>query len=459
MLTAFRNWLNGKPILRKLGPIVEQHFGVKLAMTHSVSHDIKAVERINLHKVVDLWAAQSEPMAQTFGYASTNYMEGAISRALSTDELIEAPVERVRIESGPSESVDCCTRAIFLLQRQQNPVALAFRQPRYSGELPTLEVLAVTREAARDTLTSLLEEARKSSIYKGRMLWLERPTESYRDSCSIRFQEVRPTTRDQIVLPEELLRVAERNIFGAIRHAAVMRSAGRSLRRGLLFHGPPGTGKTMMVRYLAGSCTDHTVIFLTGSEQGLIREACQIARMLAPSIVVLEDVDLVAEDRETNRCATVLHDLLNEMDGIGERDGVTFILTTNRADILEPALAGRPGRIDQAIQFPLPDENGRKRLFQVYGQGMDLSRIDLSRWVRQTEGVSPAFISELLRKALLMGAERGETSTPMILSDQDFHEALNELVCFGGELTQNLLGYRPVRIGYQNSAVKGGTQS
>jgi ATP-dependent 26S proteasome regulatory subunit len=208
----------------------------------------------------------------------------------------------------------------------------------------------------------------------------------------------------------------------------------------------------MLVRYLAEACTDHTVILLAGNHQGLIREACQAARLLAPTVVVLEDVDLVAEDRDHNRCPALLHDLLNEMDGLTERDEVTFLLTTNRPEVLEPALSARPGRIDQAVAFPLPDDGCRRRLFEVYGRGLDLTALDLARWVAQTDGVSPAFIEELLRKALLMAAERGEAGRPPRLLDGDVQAALRELVTFGGELTQKLLGYRPGRIGYQASA-------
>ena len=297
----------------------------------------------------------------------------------------------------------------------------------------------------------MLDEAQRTSVYKGRTLSLE-SSGSWREGVSILFHDVRPTVREDIVLPEELIRVVERNVLGMLRHAEALRKAGRSLRRGLLFHGPPGTGKTMVVRYLTRACQDHTIILMVGTQQGLVRESCQIARMLAPSIVVLEDVDLVAETREQNRCPAVLHELMNEMDGLGPREEVTFLLTTNRPEILEPALSARPGRIDQAIAFPLPDEECRRRLFAVYGRGLELSALDVGRWVGQTSGVSHAFIEELLRKAALMAAERGESSQPMRLIDADVEQALRELIYFGGELTQKLLGYRTGRFGYQPAA-------
>ena len=139
----------------------------------------------------------------------------------------------------------------------------------------------------------------------------------------------------------------------------------------------------------------------------------------------------------------LLNKLLNEMDGLKEEADILFVLTTNRPEALEAALASRPGRIDQAIEFPLPDEECRRRLFTLYGKGLDLVGLDLSRWIERTQGVSPAFIEELLRKSALMAAERGETSDPLVLKDADVEQAMDELICFGGELTQKLLGFKP----------------
>lgn len=441
-------WSKPKPRVRKLREPVERHLAIDLAEAESVTHSIKPIEQVNLQQVVDRWCADSAPPAQILGYSSTGYSsDDGVSKHLMMDELIQAPVERVRIEPGGDLSWDCTRRGLFLLYRDKVPLVLAFSQGRFSSDLPMLEVIAASREVARDTLAVLLREAQRDSVYRGRAISLE-ASGNWREEFSIRFQELRSTPRDQIVLSEEILQVVERNVLGMLKHAGALRAAKRSLRRGLLFHGPPGTGKTMTVRYLAEACRDHTVILLTGDQQGMIREACQVARLLAPSIVVLEDVDLVAEDRDQNRYPFQLHTLLNEMDGLGERDEVAFLLTTNRPEILEPALSARPGRIDQAIAFPLPDEKCRRKLFEVYGQGLDLSGIDVGRWVGQTDGVSPAFIEELIRKAVLMAAERGEESQPMRILDADFNQAMKELVYFGGELTQKLLGYRTGRIGY-----------
>ena len=274
------------------------------------------------------------------------------------------------------------------MRRHEAPVVVVLRPGRYSSDLPVSEVLAGTRESARGALTALLDEAQKGSVYKGHTITLEEG-ESWREGVTIRFQKLRPTTREDVILPAELIDLVERNVLGMLRHGRTLQAAGRSLRHGLLFHGPPGTGKTMMVRYLAQACRDHTVILLTGSEQGLVREACHIARLLAPSIVVLEDVDLVAEHRESNRCPSILHGLMNEMDGLGPRAEIIFLLTTNRPEILEPALAARPGRIDQAIEFPLPNEECRRRLFDVYGRRLDLTAVDVPRWVcRRTESAA-----------------------------------------------------------------------
>ena len=106
-------------------------------------------------------------------------------------------------------------------------------------------------------------------------------------------------------------------------------------------------------------------------------------------VVVVEDVDLIAEHRGMHPGQhPLLFALVNEMDGLGEDVDVAFVLTTNRVDLLEPALAARPGRVDQAVEIPVPDAAGRRRLIELYKGNVALQVADLSRVVERTDGVT-----------------------------------------------------------------------
>jgi ATP-dependent 26S proteasome regulatory subunit len=136
-----------------------------------------------------------------------------------------------------------------------------------------------------------------------------------------------------------------------------------------------------------------------------------------------------------------LHQLMNEMDGLESEAEVIFPLTTNRPDLLETALTARPGRIDQAIEFPLPDADCRRRLIELYGRGLSLQMADPDRLIAKTQGASPAFLKEWLRKASLIAAENESLDNGQLrVTDQHLDAALGELILGGGELTRVLFG-------------------
>lgn len=171
-----------------------------------------------------------------------------------------------------------------------------------------------------------------------------------------------------------------------------------------------------------------------------------LARTLQPAVVVVEDVDLIAEERTLRPGQhPLLFQLLNEMEGLNSADDVTFLLTTNRVDLLEPALAARPGRVDLAAELPLADSTARRALIGLY-QGrlvLDVSASGMDNAIARTEGVSAAFLKELLRKAALLSAESepaADDGSPIRVTDEHIASALDYLLEERNTVTRAMLG-------------------
>ena len=134
---------------------------------------------------------------------------------------------------------------------------------------------------------------------------------------------------------------------------------------------------------------------------------------------------------------------MNEMSGLGEDADVAFVLTTNRPDALEPALAARPGRVNLAVEIPLPNATARRALLDLYARGLDARIENPDAIVARTEGMTASFFRELLRKAALEVAEEGRRQ----VTDADLEAALDDLLDDRSALTRVLLSGRAPRPG------------
>jgi len=262
---------------------------------------------------------------------------------------------------------------------------------------------------------------------------------------------LRTVEREQVILPQRTLELLERNVLQFVRQRPGLRKFRQATKKGLLFYGPPGNGKTHTIHYLAKALPEHTTFLISAEQVQYLSHYMTLARLLQPALVVVEDVDLIARDREDMRHPveeTLLNKLLNEIDGLREDADILFILTTNRPESLETALTARPGRIDQAIEFPLPDDAGRQKLVALYSHGATLSE-ELARTIAaRTDGVSAAFIRELMRRSLQFHLEDGGTGA---LALRDVESALDEMLFAGGSLNVKLLGGL-VRLGADSPA-------
>ena len=190
------------------------------------------------------------------------------------------------------------------------------------------------------------------------------PKSDYRGRAQgIMVHRLPRVAREDVILPDATLRLLDRNVLRFVESRPRLRALGQSTRKGILLYGPPGTGKTHTIRYLASNLPGHTTLIIPAAQIGYLSQYMNLARLLQPATVVIEDVDLIARDRDQmGPCEeSMLNTLLNEMDGLKEDADILFILTTNRPEDLEGALSSRPGRIDQAIEVPLPDAIGREQ--------------------------------------------------------------------------------------------------
>jgi ATP-dependent Zn protease len=288
-----------------------------------------------------------------------------------------------------------------------------------------------------ELLRALKAAMRAHNVFRGQIISLHPGGE--RQGVDVQFHAVPTVDRSGVILPEATLERLERHTIGIAANADRLRGDGRHLKRGVLLHGPPGTGKTLTIMYLLKAMAGRTTILLTGRGLGLIEQALAIGRELAPATFVFEDIDLVATERTmpfTHGGGGVLFELLNQMEGLADDADLLFLLTTNRPDVIEPALAARPGRIDLALEIGLPDADGRKRLLELYGRGIELSRQELDDLVERSSGVTGAFVKELVRQAWLRAA-LDQRDTP---TNTDTSAALDELLDERSTLTRRLLG-------------------
>lgn len=374
---------------------------------------------------------------EEIGYA--NLLQREYSRAEIAPPMYE------EVDIGRGERVRCLKNGLWLLIDGTEPYAVVLSQiERHDGSSIIIDVAVPPGEkgiAITETFFGAIERRLSSdSCYRGRVLSLEQSYPWSGSAQRILIHELETVPREDLILPAETLATIERNVFGFADKRSALRALGLSTQKGLLFHGPPGTGKTHCIRYLAGRLKDHTTLLITAEQVGLLAEYVALARLLQPAIVVVEDADLIARERSrTNSpCEEVmLNRLLNELDGLKEKADVFFILTTNRPSMLEPALVDRPGRIDQAIEFPLPDTALRRRLIALYASGLAISDALAENLAARTQGSSPAFIKELLRRTAQHHLESGRTGE---VTRATAEAALDEMLFSGGLLNKRLLG-------------------
>lgn len=250
----------------------------------------------------------------------------------------------------------------------------------------------------------------------------ERPTEEFTDIGGLEKQI--EELREAIVLP--------------IAHKDKFKNLGIRPPKGVLMHGPPGVGKTMMARACAAQ-TSATFLKLAGPQlvqmfigdgAKIVRDAFALAKEKAPAVIFIDELDAIGTkrfdsdtsgDREVQR--TML-ELLNQLDGFSSAEDIKVIAATNRPDILDPALL-RSGRLDRKIEFPLPNEEARSQIMKIHSRKMNVSKKDVNfqELARSTDEFNGAQLKAVCVEAGMSALRRGAT----FLTHEDFLEGIAQV--------------------------------
>ena len=419
--------------------LVAAHLGGSGDARSVVVREVPPFEQVNLQVALDAWVTQAGRSVDVRGLALPEQY-GPVSLSDLVHGEVNGPVrlsapDVVDLPSGPDRTTVCWRSALLLVRDERGAYVVFVRGPHRHEPGLTVEVAGLATPDAQEVHRELSELRSRLSVYRGQLLELL-------PGGGIDFPALTPTSREDVVLDDAVLRRIERHTLDVAARRQELRDAAQHLKRGLLLYGPPGTGKTHTTRYVVQHLEGSTVFLLSGRSLHLIGMVTSLARELQPAVVVLEDVDLVAEDRGYGDGASpVLFELLDAMDGAAADADLLFLLTTNRADLLEPALAARPGRVDVAVEIGLPDAGARRRLFEVYSRGVPLAvePADVDAVVERTEGVTASFLKELVRRAVLESLTDRPGALQQVTGDH-LSRALDDLLDSTQTVTRALLG-------------------
>lgn len=445
--TAFRSFLEWVHTVdsgarNEVVALVSDFLGADGSSHSVVTRTLPVFEHVNLQTALEAWCAEDDRSVAVHGITIPPHYGPVSLQQLLTGEGIpplrlSAP-SLVDLPNGPGSTLGCLVLAVLLVTDPRGSYLVMVIGPSEFSQDLVVEVAGLPVDAAQAVHAQLDELRNRLNVYRGHVLDVSLTPMG---GVSLGFGAVPPTPRQDVVLPEAVLARIERHALGVSTHRAALLAAGQHLKRGLLLFGPPGTGKTHTTRYLMGQMAGYTRLMLTGRALQAIGATAELARDLQPAVIVLEDVDLVAEDRSFGPGSSpVLFDLLDAMDGAAADADLLFVLTTNRSDLLEPALAARPGRVDVAVEIELPDADARRRLLHLYARSvpLQLSDADVVQVVARTEGVTASFLKELLRRAVL---ESLFDHTPLrMVTAEHTSRALDDLLDTTQQVTRSLLG-------------------
>lgn len=312
------------------------------------------------------------------------------------------------LDTGSGDSTIVLWNGTLFLARKHKRLAVTIDADPRGESTVVVHGAARLEDTVRDFAAGVQATVRERNFYRGGNIQL---------GGIIHFLDVPSKSWDSIVLDEEARGEIEANTTGFMARRESLARYGIPAKRGVLLAGRPGTGKTLVCKALMSGSGETTCILAstyTLGVEGYITELYDLARDLAPSIVFIEDVDLIAKDRMEwgDTSGPVLPALLAALDGIEECHEVITVATTNHREALDKALSQRPSRFDRIIDIPCPSAEQRRRLVSNLCRRIPLDERIQARIAARTEGLTPAQVQEVLYTLAIRYGDDGGDDKP-----------------------------------------------
>ena len=273
------------------------------------------------------------------------------------------------------------------------------------------------------TLRDILDYAKKHNFYKGMKV----------DAHAKHLHLDNEVNWDDVILPENILECAKNNVFELFKVSKILAENNIAMKRGVIFSGPPGVGKTMLIKSIINH-VDSTVIYVLPSHIKNIKDInliCEMAKDLAPTLLVIEDIDYIAEDRNDSQLTGLAIELMNKLDGLESMDGVITLASTNMVEKIENAIKNRPGRFDRVIRFDEPNEECRLKMLYNFTKNCKLEKdVNLEKIAQKTKGMTGAYIKDLCNYSAMLAAIEGSykgKKKKIYIARKHFVQALKEV--------------------------------
>ena len=388
----------------------------------STDYDAEEETLEDLREQVELLEAQNREM-------ENKLLDAAAEKNRAEQRLDRVTRENSKLKKSPlfiATVQELTEDEVVVKQHGNNQEALTDITEEMLGDLEPGDRVTVNNNLA---ITGKLEKETDARAQAMRVE--ESPSVTYEDIGGIneQIQEVRETVEMPLESPE---------VFDAV---------GIDPPSGVLLHGPPGTGKTMLAKAVANE-TDATFIRMAASElvhkfigegSKLVRDLFEVARENGPSVLFIDEIDAIASERTDSKTSgdaevqRTLMQLLAELDGFDDRGDVRIIAATNRLDMLDDAIL-RPGRFDRLMEVPAADEEGREDIFEIHTREMNVDDdVDTAELAKAVGSITGAEIRAVCTEAGMNAIRDGRESVQM----SDFQDAYSQLDDGEEEVTMN----------------------